>query len=158
MASVVYTYICTRSTVDPYIPARSASLDIFSRDVSDGFGALAGGHYVVGRLSMFPVQRSVPNHLLCNGREVARSSFPELYDYLMDSQGAPADPLKFVLPNYLVTITPAATAVPETTTEGTVTTPPPAGYPESGSGDPYGDADSGGRPTQSVAAIPGGGS
>ena len=28
--------------------------------------------------------RSVPNHLLCDGREVAKASFPELYGYLGD--------------------------------------------------------------------------
>lgn len=143
--SEVFTYVCTRSTVDPFIPARTASIAILSRDVSDSFAAIAGGHFEVGRLAQFPVQRSVPNHLLCDGREIPKTSFPELYDYLQASQGAAADANNFKLPNYLGTITPAATAQPETINAGTVSTAPPAGATPTNIEDNYGDVDSGGR-------------
>jgi hypothetical protein len=147
--SEFYAYICTKTTADPYIPARTASVDILSRDVSDAFSALSGGHNQVGRLAFFPVQRAVPNHLLCDGREILKTSFPELYSYIGDSQGASGDPLKFKLPDYLAALVPASAADTETETEGTVETPPPAvppstNYPEKS--DPYwGDVDSGGR-------------
>ncbi len=146
--SEVFAYVCTKSTVDPYLPPMAANQARFARDVADGFAALSGGHFTVGKLAFFPMQRSVPNHLLCDGREVAKASFPELFDFLGDSQGTSTDADYFVLPNYLGSLTPAATADIETATGGTVTTPdptppaptdPPVEYPT------YGDVDSGGR-------------
>ncbi len=146
--SIFYAYVCTRSTVDPYVPTQASNLTLLARDVSDGFTALSGGHNVVGRLAFFPLQRSVPNHLLCDGREVSRVSFPELFDYLGTSEGAPVDPAAFKLPNYLTTLAPATTAATETQVEGTVASPdptppaptdPPEEYPI------YGPVDSGGR-------------
>ena len=146
--SLVFTYIATRSTVDPYVPPLTTNIAVLARDTADGFYALIGGHNVVGRLAQFPVQRSVANHLLCDGREVSKESFPELFNYLADSQGASTDVNYFVLPNYTTAITPASAPATETAQEGTVTTadpnPPPAGEPQ-----PeypiYGDVDSGGR-------------
>lgn len=140
--SEVFTYICTKTTADPYVPAVTADIRYLSRGVSDAFAALAGGHFVVGRLVMFPLQRSVPFHLLCDGREVLKASFPELYEFLSDSQGTATDANSFVLPNYIGTLTPAATTVTETETQGTVSTPVPVGAPST---EPYGDKDSGGR-------------
>lgn len=138
--SELFTYISTKTTADPYIPAASRDLRFLARDVSDALTAISGGHQVVGRLAFYPLQRSVPGHLLCDGQEVAKVSFPELYEYLGDTQGTPADADNFVLPNFLGTIAPAATADPETVTNGTVNT--------SGSGDTFGDVDSGGKPTK----------
>ncbi len=150
--SDVFSYIATRSTVDPYIPSRATSLPLLARDVSDGFVALSGGHTTVGQIAQFPLQRSVPNHLLCDGREVAKVSFPELFEFLGDSQGASSDADYFVLPNYLgagaIEPAPIADAVIESEVGGTVSTPdptppaptdPPEEYPT------YGDVDSGGR-------------
>src|SRR5689334_21460180 len=105
--SEFYAYICTKSTVDPVLPSRTASVDILARDVSDSFSALVGGYFRVGQLAFFPVQRSVPGHLLCDGRQVSKSSFPELYEYLGSSQGTPADAHNFVLPDYLTALEPA---------------------------------------------------
>lgn len=135
--SEVFTYICTRTTADPYVPSQHADTRLLSRDVSDAFSALAGGHFVVGTLRFYPVQRTVPNHLLCDGREIPKAAFPELADYLGTSQGTPIDPDNFVLPDYTAALTPAPTPNPETVENGTVTT---------GGGTDYtGDADSGGR-------------
>lgn len=147
--SEFFAYIASKTTADPFIPSRAGSLEVLARDVSDGFTAISGGRLEVGRLAFYPVQRSVPNHLLCDGREVEKASFPELYRYLGDSQGVAADPLKFVLPDYLTALTPATTADTETVNEGTSSTPepatpPPDYYPEVT--DPaWGDVDSGGR-------------
>ena len=147
--SEFFTYICTRTTNDPFLPARTSSIDHLSRDVSDAFSALAGGRFTVGQLAFFPVQRSVPNHLLCDGREVAQASFPELYSYIGDSEGAPVDPLKFKLPDYLTAFTAAPAAEVETEIQGTVSTPPPAvppptSYPEQEDAT-WGDVESGGK-------------
>lgn len=146
--SVLYTYVCTRSTVDPVVPSRQINQAIFARDVSDAFTALVGGHNVVGRLAFFPVQRSVPNHLLCDGSEVAKADFPELYEFLLDSQGTASGGAYFVLPNYVGGLTATDTVVPETVSGGTVYTPPPVA-PDPDRPPPYvptfGNVDSGGR-------------
>jgi tail collar domain len=142
--SEIFVYICTKTTADPYIPPYDTHS--LARDVSDAFVALSGGYRVVGQLGLYPLQRSVPSHLLCDGQEVAKVSFPELYDYLGDTQGTPADADNFVLPNYLGDLTPAAVADPETVNEGTVSTP--------GTGDTEGAVDSGGRPRKTFREIP----
>jgi hypothetical protein len=148
--SLYFAYICTKTTADPFIPPRSASVEALSRDVSDAFSALTGGRLEVGQLAFYPVQRSVANHLLCDGREVSKASFPELYAYIGDTEGAPVDPLNFKLPDYLAAApAPATVADAETTTEGTVSTPvpaipPPTYYPER-TDRTWGDVDSGGR-------------
>lgn len=156
--SAFFTYICTKTTADPFIPPRAPNLDHLSRDVSDAFSSISGGRFEVGKLAQYPVQRSVANHLLCDGREVSKSSFPELYGYLGDTQGTPADSANFVLPNYLSTFTPATTAEPEATNAGTVSTPepavPPPTYYEGRTDRLYGDVDSGGRRFNSLEDIP----
>lgn len=131
--SALFTYIATKQTSDPYIPPVARDLTTLSRDTADGFTALVGGYLTVGKLAFFPAQRAVANHLLCNGQEVPKAAFPELYEYLGDFEGTPADPDNFVLPNYLGTITPAATAAPETVAGGTVTSETPD-FPDTGSG------------------------
>ena len=140
MTSTVYPYIATLTTSDPYLPVRPLDLARLSRDVSDAFVAISGGHQVVGRIVFFPVQRSVPYHLLCDGKEVAKLSFPELFEYLGTSQGAAVDAVNnFLLPNYIgaASLAPAATAPAETVVDGTVSS--------TGSPDTSGDSDSGGR-------------
>lgn len=146
--SDVFVYIATKSTNDPYIARRSMSLDHLSQDVSDAFYSLSGGWTQVGRLAMFPIQRAVPNHLLCDGREVSQVAFPELYAYLGDTQGAAAAGA-FKLPDYSAALTPAVAPETETVESGTVSTPPPAVtpptyYPEQ-TNRTWGNVDSGGR-------------
>lgn len=124
--SSVYAYICTKQTADPFLPPATIDLRTLARDVSDGFYALQGGYFRVGQVSLFPVQRAVANHLLCDGTEISKVSFPELYQYLGDSQGTPADPENFVLPNYVGSLEAATTANPETIAGGTVTSETPS--------------------------------
>lgn len=126
--STLFAYISAKTTADPYVPSGITNLNFLARDVSDAFVSLSGGHQVVGRLNFFPIQRTVPGHLLCDGREVPKNVFPELYRYLGDTQGTPADAANFVLPNYIgaAAFEPAATAETETVVNGTVTTDPPA--------------------------------
>lgn len=150
--SQFFTYICTRTTADPYIPPRAANIETLSRDVSDAFLALSGGRFQVGQLAFYPAQRSVPNYLLCDGREVAKVSFPELYAFLGDNEGTATDPDNFKLPDYLAAFAPAPTAETETSTEGAVSTPPPAvpspAYDPDQSDPLFGVVDSGGRPAK----------
>lgn len=137
--SELFAYICTAQTADPYVPSAAPNLAVFSRDVSDALYALQGGYRRVGQISFYPLQRAVPFHLLCNGQEVPKAAFPELYAYLLDFMGTPTDPANFVLPNYIgAALTGAATAAPETVQGGTVTseTPSPGTGDSGGSVDP----------------------
>lgn len=144
----LYAYISTKTTADPYIPPTTGDLRILSRNLSDAFVGLSGGHQVVGEIKFFPIQRSVPGYLLCDGREVEKASFRDLYSYIGDTQGTPVDGARFVLPNLIgaAAFTPAATATTETTDAGsTISVPPtdpglPADY------DYWNEVDSGGRP------------
>jgi hypothetical protein len=144
--SEIFVYVCTKTTADPYMPPATPDIRILARDVSDAFVGLSGGYRVVGQLALYPIQRSVPAHLLCDGSEVRKDSFPELYEYLADSQGTASDAALFVLPNYVGDLTPAATAVAESVNEGTVSTP--------GTGETVGPVDSGGRPRKNFTEEP----
>lgn len=145
--SELFAYIATSSTSDPYVPPRPLNLDQLSRDTSDAFLALSGGRRVVGRIIFLPLQKSQPGHLLCDGREVSKIAYPELYEFLGNFMGTPTDPANFVLPNYIggTAFVPAATAAPETTTGNTVTseTSSPGSGDSGGTVDPA--VDSGGR-------------
>jgi len=146
-ANTLFSYICTSETNDPYIPTATPNITILARDVSDAFFALQGGHRLVGQIALFPVQRSVPGHLLCDGREVAKFSFPELFTFLGNTQGVPVDATKFKLPDFvgapLATTTTSAT---ETTTAGTASTPAPTDPALPPDFNKFGDRDSGGSP------------
>lgn len=131
--SELFAYIATKQTADPFIPPMTQNVNKLARDVSDGFSALQGGYYRVGEISFYPAQRAVANHLLCDGTEVSKVSFPELFEYLGDSQGTPADPENFVLPNFVGTLEPATTVIPEVIEGGTVTSETPSD-PGTGSG------------------------
>lgn len=153
--SEIFVYISTRSTADPYIPTQARDLATFSRDVSDGFYALQGGRQSVGKLAFFPLQRAQSDHLLCDGKEVRKDQFPELYEFLGDFMGTASDPAYFVLPNYVGegALTGAAAAAAETVAGGTVTSEPstPGGGNSGGSIDR--PVDSGGRTRQQNVQI-----
>lgn len=148
MSSTLYPYIATLTTSDPYLPVRPLDLQRMSRDISDAFVAISGGHQVVGRIVFFPIQRTVPYHLLCDGKEVSKLSFPELFEYLGTTQGTAVDATNnFLLPNYIAaaSLVPASAAATETVVSGSVSTP--------GTGATLGTGDSGGR-LRTDGAIP----
>lgn len=145
--SDLFVYICTRQTADPYVPPVARDLATLARDTADGFYALQGGRRTVGQLAFFPLQQSRSDHLLCDGREVRRDQYPELFEYLGTFMGTPSDSDHFVLPDYTGggALTTAAATAPEVTTGNTVTSEPatPGGGDSGGSIDPA--VDSGGR-------------
>lgn len=146
--SVVYTFIATKSTY-------AATIPLFVKDVADLArrvrNTLSGNQYPirVGELRDFPLAVAIENFLLCDGSEVGRLDFPELYDYLGDSQGAPANAANFLLPNYLGAKDQSPDAPPQTIDSGAVGIgTPQAEVPvESGeTGGTVGNPPSGGRP------------
>lgn len=145
--STVYTYIATHSTVDPYVAPTAINLPMLARDTSDALVALSGGRIEVGKLAFYSVQHAVPSHLLCDGREVAKLAYPDLYALIQDSEGVAGSALNFKLPNFIASaLSTAATAATETQVEGTVYTAPPAAATPAQT-PYYGGVDSGGRRT-----------
>jgi len=147
--SVLYTYICTKTTNDVAVPPIAfGSQERFNRDVSDGFFALAGGYSTVGKLAFFSKQATVTNHLLCNGSEYPKASFPELAAFLGDNEGAASSSLNFKVPNFVASLVPTPTATPEVVAGGTVssggTVTNPTGSGQTG-GTTGGGSPSGGR-------------
>jgi hypothetical protein len=96
---------------------------------------LAGSRHGVGDLLPRPIVKPVPLHLLCDGSELLRSSYPQLFEEIGTTWGAGDGSTTFNLPNLLGTSIPNATAAPpQTVTEGgtsstgeTVSTPSGAG-------------------------------
>lgn len=154
--SQLFAYISSKTTADPYISPATTDARFLARDVSDALVALSGGHQRVGEIVLYPIQNSVPGHLLCDGREVSKESYPELYRFLGDTQGTPVNPGKFVLPNYIgaAAFVPAAAAQTETSQAGTVTSPPPTDPGLNPEYDYGGDRDSGGRRYSPEVNIP----
>lgn len=152
----LFAYISSKTTADPYVPQATNDIRQLSRDVSDAFVALSGGYQRVGEIAFYPIQRSVPGHLLCDGREVSKASFPELFRFLGDTQGTSTDPAMFKLPNYIgaASFTPAAAAETETSQAGTVTSPPPTNPGLNPDFDYGGPEDSGGRRYSPNVVIP----
>ena len=143
----VYTFIATRTTVATTIPLRTPLNDL-TRRVRNTFSA-TDYPTRVGELRDFPLATAIPGFLLCDGSEIARVSFPELYAYLGDSQGAATSSANFLLPNYVGTKTQAPTAPAQTIVNGTVntggTTTTPSNPGQTG-GTVGGSPVSGGRP------------
>lgn len=146
--SEVYTFIATKTSYATTIPLNIANLMDLARRVR---GALSATAYPtrVGELRDYPLSTSVPNFLLCDGSEVGKIDFPELYAYLADTQGTPTDAANFLLPDYVGTKTQAPTAPAQVVVGGTVqigtapTTPPAS---PGVSGGTVGNPVSGGRP------------
>ncbi len=108
--SVLYAFICTKTTADVALPTQARDQADFNRKVRNAFIAQNGGKLTVGDLKLRPNGNSIPNHLLCDGSAVSRTSFPELFGLLGTSEGAGDGVTTFNLPNYLGT----SLAVPAT--------------------------------------------
>lgn len=121
MTDTVYTFIATRKSYATTIPLGLKNFNELVRRVRDALAATAYPT-LVGELKDFPLSNSVQGFLLCDGSEVRRVDFPELYAYLGDSQGTPTSTSTFVLPNYVGAKTQAPTAPAQTIVNGTVST------------------------------------
>ena len=126
--SVFYRFIATKTTYAATIPLTATSVPELARRVR---GALLATGYPlrVGELKDFPLSTAQANMVLCNGSELPKLSFPELFAYLGDSQGVAADPLNFKLPNFVGVSTPAPTYPPQVVTSSDVNTGTPPTIP-----------------------------
>lgn len=148
MSGTIFTFIATKTTYASTIPPVARDLNDLSRRVRDAM--LATDYPIrVGELRDYPLAVAVENFLLCDGSEIAQLDFPELYAYLTDSQGTPADPANFLLPDYLTAKTQSPTAPPQVVGGGSVgigTPPPSPPTSPGGAGGSTGQPPSGGRP------------
>jgi len=105
--SEYFRFIATKTTYAATIPSTVSSLADLVYRVRK---ALLATDYPlrVGELKDYPLSTAQGNMLLCDGSEVAKLSFPELYAYLGDSQGTPVNPDNFLLPDFVGAATPAA--------------------------------------------------
>lgn len=147
MTSVVYTFIATKSTYAATIPLYVKDLTDLTRRIRN---TLSGNQYPirVGELRDFPQAVALENFLLCDGSELPQIDFPELAAYLGNSQGTPANPANFLLPNYLGSKTQSPDAPPQTVDPGAVGigTPPEESPVDPGdAGGTRGNPPSGGR-------------
>lgn len=133
MSSTYFRFIATKTTYAATIPLTATSVPELARRVR---GALLATGYPlrVGELKDFPLSTSQANMVLCDGSELPKLSFSELFEYLGDSQGTPVDAANFVLPNFVGVSTPAPTypvqvVTPSDVNTGTPPTIPPTGTP-----------------------------
>ena len=99
--SDIFLFICTKTTADVAIPNRAFDQGEFNRRISNTFKAQAGGHLTVGDLKARPNGNAIANHLLCDGSEVSRVQFNELFRLLGETEGAGDGATTFNLPNYM---------------------------------------------------------
>lgn len=146
-----YWFIRTNTTADPALPPVAANQALFNRDVSYTLSALAGGYGNAGDLLLRATPKAVANFVLCDGSELARLGFPDLFDAIGTEWGAGDGATTFNLPTQAqlwgFAATPA-TPPPQTVEGGAVssgTTPTqPSGGGQTG-GTSGGSVDSGGR-------------
>jgi hypothetical protein len=146
--SAYFRFIATKTTYATTIPLIASGISELTRRVR---GALLANNYPLraGELRDFPLSSAQSNMILCDGSEVAKLSFPELFTYLGDSQGVAADPLNFKLPNYVGAATPATVYPIQVVTGSDVNTgglPTIPTQPGQTGGATGGNPSSGGRP------------
>lgn len=116
--SSIFVFIATRTTLDVAIPARAGNQDEFNRKIAGALTEFNGGLLNVGDLKLRPTAAAVPNHLLCDGSEVSRAQFPQLFAYLGATEGEGDGETTFNLPNYMGDALAASEAPPQVVTEG----------------------------------------
>lgn len=129
MPSQLFAFIATRTTYQNVVPRSAVSQAEFNRKVANAFSGNQGRTVQVGEIVFFPLASpnsarslQMPNVILCDGSEVAKLSFPELAEYLGDSQGTPTNAANFVLPDVRNFVFSPTVPVQVVDAGGTVTT------------------------------------
>lgn len=96
-----FVFIATRSTPDLALPPQAGgNQEAFNRRIAQILGILAGGHQTAGHLRLRPTGDPIKDHLLCDGSEISRTQFPELFAYLGTQYGEGDGSTTFNLPDY----------------------------------------------------------
>lgn len=128
-----FVFISTRSTPDLALPTQAGgNQEAFNRRIAQLFALLSRGHHTAGHLRLRPTADAINDHLLCDGSQISRTQFPELFAYLGTQYGEGDGSTTFNLPDYrdgTLTVpaeTPAQTidAGGVITVEGQIVSPP----------------------------------
>ena len=123
MSGSVYWFICTTSAYPSPVPIVAGSGKEFMRRTANAIAGLSKTRHQVGDLLARPTSQAVNNHLLCDGSEVSRTDFPQLFEEIGTEWGVGDGTTTFNIPNLVGTSIPnATTAPPQTVTDTTVST------------------------------------
>lgn len=129
MASQLFAFIATKTTYSSVVPRSAVTQAEFNRKITNAFAGNTGRPVHIGEIIFFPLASpdsarslQMPNVILCDGSEVPKLSFPELAEYLGNTQGTPVDAANFVLPDVRSFIFAPTVPVQVVDTGGTVTT------------------------------------
>jgi hypothetical protein len=126
----IYWFICTTASYPSAVPVVAGSQAQFNRKSANAIAGLSKSRHEVGDLLPRTSSNPVNNHLLCDGSEVSRTAFPQLFAAIGDAWGAGDGTTTFNIPNLVGATLPNATTAPAQTiadttssTGGTVVTP-----------------------------------
>ena len=150
MTDATVLYIVCVSQENPLaVPVFAQSQDDFNRRIAGATNSLAQSHgnASVGDVKLIAGTTLPTNWLFCDGSEIERLAFPQLYAELGDKWGAGDGSATFNLPNFQAATPPvAATTTPATTISGGSVTVD-GSVPTSGEvGGTGGNTTTGGRP------------
>jgi hypothetical protein len=113
--SSVYWFIATKTTYASTIPLTNTTVPELARRVR---GALLANSQPMraGQLFQFSNAKARPNLLLCDGSELPKDTFQDLYAEIGDDEGAASVPENFKIPNFQGAAAPAATYPTQTVT------------------------------------------
>lgn len=148
----VYWFICTNAAV-PQVPHHSDPQ--FNRKAASALTALIKSRSLAGHMIARPTPDPFNGHLLCDGSEIGRTDFPQLFEAIGTTWGVGDGTTTFNIPNLVVTPFPVATSVPTqtvtptTVSSSTTTVSTPSGEGSTG-GSTGGNVSSGGRSETSL--------
>jgi hypothetical protein len=148
----IYWFICTNSAYPSALPIVAASQLEFNRRTANALAGLNKTRHQVGDLIARPVASPVNGHLLCDGSEVGRTDFPQLFEAIGTSWGAGDGTTTFNIPNLVTQTLPLASSAPTQTisdstssTDNTVDTSNSSGTGGTSGGSTGGNYTTGGR-------------
>ncbi len=151
MTAAVYWFICAREAYPAALPVAASSQGDFNRKVTNTVAALRKSRHGIGDLLARPNANAIPDHLLCDGSPVLRTSYPQLFKEIGTEWGAGDNVLTFNLPNLTTAALPLPATVPPqvigdggTVSNGAPVTNPTA--PGQAGGTSGGNVGTGGRP------------
>lgn len=154
MTASVYWFICTTASYPSAVPVVAGSQQAFNRRAANALAGLSKSRHEVGDLLARPNPNAINNHLLCDGSEVGRTAFPQLFAAIGTDWGAGDGSTTFNIPNLLGTTIPnATTAPPQVIADATVSTGAVIDQPTSpgeAGGSVGGNVSSGGRVRQAI--------
>lgn len=122
LSGALYWFICSTAAYPASVPIVAGSQADFNRRTANALAGLSKSRHQVGDLLARPVATPVNGHLLCDGSEVGRTDFPQLFAEIGTAWGAGDGSTTFNIPNLVTASLPLATTAPAQTITDTTTT------------------------------------